>query len=216
MPYEFLLCKRQEKGDKLNTSTSNKHLSWSWDLHWIYICIIVHALDNIAICINFSLIVKLPMHLNPPTTWSSRFWYPNLVGSFMISQQVFWYPNATMTITRWANHLYSASVNFGSQVCYIIIDNLMNESLSFRTILTNVTFVMASVAYLMLDPTFFVLRMSLGTFILPHVLVKCHLEAFVALPWSSEIFLPKPDTPVCQTGQSSFDRLALKLHLLDR
>jgi hypothetical protein len=58
----------------------------------------------------------------------------------------------------------------------------MNESLSFMTILTKVTFVTTSVAYLMLDPTCFVLEMSLGIFILAHVLVKCHLEAFVALP----------------------------------
>jgi hypothetical protein len=166
----------------------NKHLSWSWDLHWIYICIIVHALDSIAICIIFSLIVKLPMHLNPPITWSSKFWYPSLVGSFMVSQQVFWYPNAMMTITRWANHIYSASVNFGSQVSYIIIDNLMNESLSFRTILTKVTFVRASIASLMLDSTCFVFGLHLGTFILAHVLVKWHLEAFVALHWSSKIF----------------------------
>jgi hypothetical protein len=79
----------------------------------------------------------------------------------------------------------------------------MNESLSFRTILTKVTFVTVSVAYLMLDPTCFVLGFSLGTFILTHVLVKCHLEDFVALPWSSEIFcrnrilrFAKPDSPV--------------------
>jgi hypothetical protein len=57
----------------------------------------------------------------------------------------------------------------------------MNESLSFRTILTKVTFVTASVAYLMLDPICFVLGLPLGTFILTHVLVKCHLEAFAAL-----------------------------------
>jgi hypothetical protein len=55
----------------------------------------------------------------------------------------------------------------------------MNESLSFRTILTKVTFVTTSVASLMLDSTYFVLRFPLGTFILAHVLVKCHLEAFV-------------------------------------
>jgi hypothetical protein len=65
---------------------------------------------------------------------------------------------------------------------YINSDNLMNESLSFRTILTKVTFVTTSVAYLMLDSTCFVLGMSLGTFILAYVLVKCHIEAFVALP----------------------------------
>jgi hypothetical protein len=63
-----------------------------------------------------------------------------------------------------------------------------NESLNFRIILTKITFVTASVAYLMLHPTCFVLLMPLDTFILPHVLVKCHLKAFVALPWSSEIF----------------------------
>jgi hypothetical protein len=45
-----------------------------------------------------------------------------------------------------------------------------------------VTFVMTSVESLMLDSTFFVLGLPLGTFILAHVLVKCHLEAFVALP----------------------------------
>jgi hypothetical protein len=126
------------------------------------------------------------MHLNPPTTWSSKFWYPSLVGSFMVSQQVFWYPNATMTIIRWANHLNSASISFGSQVSYIIIDNLMNKSLSFRTIFTKVTFVTAIVASLMLDFTCFVPGLPLGTFILAHVLVKYHLEAFVALLWSFE------------------------------
>jgi hypothetical protein len=57
----------------------------------------------------------------------------------------------------------------------------MNESLSFRTILTKVTFVMTSVASLMIDSTCFVFGLPLGTFILAHVLVKCHLEAFVAL-----------------------------------
>jgi hypothetical protein len=66
-------------------------------------------------------------------------------------------------------------------VSYIIIDNLMNESLSFMTILTNVTFVTASVASLILDSTCFVLALPLGNFILAHVLVKCHLEVFVAL-----------------------------------
>jgi hypothetical protein len=58
----------------------------------------------------------------------------------------------------------------------------MNESLSFSTIITKVAFVTVSVAYLMLDPTCFVLKMPLEIFILPHVLVKCHLEAFVTLP----------------------------------
>jgi hypothetical protein len=69
-----------------------------------------------------------------------------------------------------------------------IIDNLMNESLSFRAILTKVTFVMASVASLMLDSTCFVLGLPLGSFILDHVLVKCHFVAFVALSRSSRIF----------------------------
>jgi hypothetical protein len=64
----------------------------------------------------------------------------------------------------------------------------MNESLSFRAIFTKVTFVMASVASLMLDPTCFILGLPLATFILAHVLVKCHLEAFVTLSRSSEIF----------------------------
>jgi hypothetical protein len=67
-------------------------------------------------------------------------------------------------------------------VRYIIIDNLMNESLSFSTIFTKVTFVMVSVASLMLDSTCFVLGLPPGTFILAHILVKCHLEVFVALP----------------------------------
>jgi hypothetical protein len=67
-------------------------------------------------------------------------------------------------------------------VRYIIIVNLMNESLSFRTILTKVAFVTASIASLRLDSTYFVLGLPLGTFILAHVLIKCHFEAFVALP----------------------------------
>jgi hypothetical protein len=161
------------------------------------------------------------MYLNPPTTWSSKFWYLILVGSFIVSQQVFWYPNATMTITRWANHLYSASVNFGSQVSYIIIDNLMNEGLSFRIILIKVTFVTSSVASLMLDSTWFVLGLPCGTCILTHVLVKCHLEAFVALPWSSEIFyrnrilqFAKPDSPIVTDLLRSFFEASLSMDSL--
>jgi hypothetical protein len=64
----------------------------------------------------------------------------------------------------------------------------MNESLSFRTILTKVTFVMASVASLMLYSTCFVLGFPLGTFIISHVLVKYHFEDFVALFISFGIF----------------------------
>jgi hypothetical protein len=64
----------------------------------------------------------------------------------------------------------------------------MNESLSFRTIVTKVTFVTASVASLMLNSTCLVLGLPLGAFILAHVLVKCHFEAFVALSRSSRIF----------------------------
>jgi hypothetical protein len=105
----------------------------------------------------FLLIAKLPMHFKPPTTWSSKFWYPSLIGCFKVSQQVFWYPNGMWTITRWTNHLDSASVILGLHIRYIIIDNLMNESLSFRTILTKVTFVTTSVASLILYSTCFVL-----------------------------------------------------------
>jgi hypothetical protein len=94
------------------------------------------------------------------------------------------------------------------------IDNHMNESLSFRTILTKVTFVMASVATLMLNSTCFVLGLTLDTFILAQVLVKCYFEAFVALSRSSRIFCQNR-TPICQTGPSGFDRLALTLFLLD-
>jgi hypothetical protein len=60
--------------------------------------------------------------------------------------------------------------------------------LSFRTILTKVTFVMTSVASLMLDSICFVLGLPLGTFILTHVLVKCHFEAFDTLSRTSGIF----------------------------
>jgi hypothetical protein len=67
-------------------------------------------------------------------------------------------------------------------VRYIIIDNLLNESFTFRAILTKLTFVTASVANLIFDSTCFVFGLSLDTFILTHVLVKCHLGAFVALP----------------------------------
>jgi hypothetical protein len=87
---------------------------------------------------------------------------------------------------------------------YIIIDNLMNEGLSFRTIFTKVIFVTASVPSLMLDSTYFVLGLPLGTLILSHVPVKCHFEAFVALFRSSRIF--------CHSG---FGRLDLSFLLLD-
>jgi hypothetical protein len=59
---------------------------------------------------------------------------------------------------------------------YIIIDNLMNKSLGFRTILTKVTVVIASVASLMLDSTCFILGLPLGTFIIAMYL------SFVTLP----------------------------------
>jgi hypothetical protein len=69
-----------------------------------------------------------------------------------------------------------------------IIDNLMNESLRFSTILTKVIFVTTSVESLMFDSTCFVLGLPLGTFIIAHVLLKCHFEAFVAVFKSSRIF----------------------------
>jgi hypothetical protein len=79
----------------------------------------------------------------------------------------------------------------------------MNEILSFRTMLTKMTFVMASVAGLMLDSTYFVLGLPFGTFIPAHVVVKFHFKAFIALSRSSRIFcenwtlqFTKPDTPV--------------------
>jgi hypothetical protein len=46
-------------------------------------------------------------------------------------------------------------------VRYISLDNLMNERLSFRTILTKVTFVTIGVASLMLDSICFVLGLPL-------------------------------------------------------
>ncbi len=52
---------------------------------------------------------------------------------------------------------------------YINFDNLMNESLSFRAILTKVTFVTTSVASLMLNSICFDVVLPLGTFILGHV-----------------------------------------------
>jgi hypothetical protein len=64
----------------------------------------------------------------------------------------------------------------------------MNESLSFRTILTKVTFLTTSVVSLVFDSTCFVLELPLGTFILAHVLVECHFGAFLALFKSSGIF----------------------------
>jgi hypothetical protein len=91
----------------------------------------------------------------------------------------------------------------------------MNERLSFRTILTNMTFVMTSVGSLILASTFFVLGLPVGTFILAHVLVKCHFKSFVALSRSSIIFyqnrilqFAKPDNPI-------FGRLASMLLRLD-
>jgi hypothetical protein len=63
-------------------------------------------------------------------------------------------------------------------VRYIIIDNLMNKSLSFRIILTKVTFVTTSVTSLMINSTCFILGLPLDTFILAYVLVKCHIEAY--------------------------------------
>jgi hypothetical protein len=87
----------------------------------------------------------------------------------------------------------------------------MNESLSFRTILTKVTFITASVASFMLHSTWFVFGLSLGTFIIAHVLVKCHFEAFVALSRCSKIFCQnrilqfvKPDSLVLTDLLQSF------------
>jgi hypothetical protein len=79
----------------------------------------------------------------------------------------------------------------------------MNESLSFSIILTKMIFVTTSVASLMLDSTCSILGLLLGTFILAHVLVKCHFEAFVVLSRNSGIFyqnwilrFAKSDSPV--------------------
>jgi hypothetical protein len=87
---------------------------------------------------------------------------------------------------------------------YIIIDNHMNESLSFRKILTKVTFVTTS---LMLDSTCFVLGLPFGTFILAHVFAKRHFKDFVALPEILEFSV--------ETRLSDFDRHASMLLLLD-
>jgi hypothetical protein len=78
-----------------------------------------------------------------------------------------------------------------------------------------VTFVTTSVASLMLDPTCFVLGLPLGTFILTHVLVKCHLEAFVTLFRSSRIFYQNRILRFTKSDESSFDRLASTLLLLN-
>jgi hypothetical protein len=64
----------------------------------------------------------------------------------------------------------------------------MNESLSFRKILTKVTFLTACVESLMFDSTCFVLGVPFGAFIFNHALVKCHFKAFVALSSSFGIF----------------------------
>jgi hypothetical protein len=64
---------------------------------------------------------------------------------------------------------------------YIIIDNLMNENLRFRAILTKMTFVTSSVASLILDYTYFVFGLPFSTTTLTHVSLKCHFESFVAL-----------------------------------
>jgi hypothetical protein len=71
---------------------------------------------------------------------------------------------------------------------YIIIDNLMNWSLCFSAILTKVTFVMVSVASLMLDSTCFVFGLPLGTSILARVSLKFHFKAIVALSGGFEVF----------------------------
>jgi hypothetical protein len=87
---------------------------------------------------------------------------------------------------------------------YIIIDNFMNESLSFRAILTKVNFVAASVASLMLDSICFVLGLPFGISILAHVLVTRQFKVFIALSKSSRIFY-----------LSYFGKLASMLLLLD-
>jgi hypothetical protein len=73
-------------------------------------------------------------------------------------------------------------------VRYISLANLMNERLSFRTILIKMTFVTATVSGLVLDSTCFILGLPLGTFILAHVLVKCQFKVFIARSRSSVIF----------------------------
>jgi hypothetical protein len=130
--------------------------------------------------------------------------------SFMVSQQVFWYPNDTRTITR-TNHLGNASVILGFHMRYINFDNLMNESLSFKTILTKVTFVTVSVAYLILDSTCFVLGMPLGTFILLMCLSSATLNPLLHCPevlnFSTKnqiLWFAKPDSPILTDLLRSF------------
>jgi hypothetical protein len=61
-------------------------------------------------------------------------------------------------------------------------------SLSFRIILTNVTFVTTSVASLILDSSCFVFGFPFSASTLGHVSLKCCFEVFVALSSGSEIF----------------------------
>jgi hypothetical protein len=91
----------------------------------------------------------------------------------------------------------------------------MNESLSFRTILTKVTFLTTSVANLMLDSTCFVLYCLLVLLFLPMYLSTTTLKHLLHCP-KVLIFLLKLDILICQTIHSDFDRLALMLLHLDR
>jgi hypothetical protein len=80
----------------------------------------------------------------------------------------------------------------------------MNESLSIRTILTKVTFLMANVASLMFDSICFVFGLPFGTFILAHVLSSATLKHLLHC---SEVLKFS-----IKTG---FDRLASPFLLLD-
>jgi hypothetical protein len=67
----------------------------------------------------------------------------------------------------------------------------------------------------MLNSTFFVLGLLLGTFIFAHVLVKYHLEAFVALCRSSNIFCQNQILQFAKSDSSVLTDL-LRRFFLDR
>jgi hypothetical protein len=53
--------------------------------------------DTFGVVLYLYVEVKFSIHLKPPTTILGKFWYPNLVGSFEVSQKEFWHPKGSST-----------------------------------------------------------------------------------------------------------------------
>jgi hypothetical protein len=96
---------------------------------------------------NSFFIAMTSMQLDQPTSSSSTFWYPTLVGSYKVSHKMLRNPNRPCTNLRWTNHPHSTSVNLAiPKLMKLIMDKVWLRCVTIWTILAQVTLFTTSVA----------------------------------------------------------------------